>query len=257
MLATRVIPCLLIDDGALVKSVKFKNLDYIGDPVNAIRIYNELEVDELILLDITASQNNKAPDFELVSQVASECFMPLTYGGGITILDQAKRLFNLGIEKISLNTAALRTPDLIEEIAASFGSQAVVVSIDASKAFLGGYKVCKDRGATRTKMTPDDLAYQAQERGAGEILITSIDRDGTWEGYDLDLVKMITSRISVPVIVNGGAGKVEDFGEAVTSASASAVATGSMVIYQKKGLGVLINFPSQEQLKQVLPSKTT
>lgn len=252
MLATRVMPCLLLDDGALVKSVKFKNLSYIGDPINAIRIYNELEVDELILLDITASEQGRKPDFELVKQVASECFMPLTYGGGISSLDDAKHLFNLGIEKISLNSAALNNPQLIEEISKNFGSQSVVISIDASKKLIGGYKVCSHRGQTRTKITPEDHAFQVQERGAGEILITSVDQDGTWDGYDLELIQKVTSRVTVPVIANGGAGKVEDFGKAVNESSASALATGSMVIYQKKDLGVLINFPSQEKLASVL-----
>jgi imidazole glycerol-phosphate synthase subunit HisF len=252
MLKTRVMPCLLSRNGRLVKTVKFKNPAYVGDPVNAIKIYNEKEVDELILVDITATIEQKEPPFELLAEVTSECFMPFTYGGGIRDIEIIRRLFSLGIEKIVVNSFAVENPPFIKQAAALFGSQSIVVSIDAKKNWLGRYSVFSHGGRKDTKLDPVEYAKLMENMGAGEILLNSIDRDGTMEGYDTDLIKSVTDVVGIPVIACGGAGSVDDFGKAVRIGGASAVAAGSMVVYQGKNRGVLINFPSREELERVL-----
>ena len=252
MLKTRVMPCLLVSDGRLVKTVKFKNPAYIGDPVNAIKIYNEKEVDELILLDITATIEGRKPDFSFLSQITDECFMPLAYGGGICDLEDIKRIFGLGIEKVAINSYAVQHPDIIEKAAVIFGSQSVVLSMDVKKNLFGKYGVYCRGGRTGTPHDPIDWALWMERLGAGEILLNAIDRDGMMEGYDTVLIKRITEAVKIPVIACGGAGKVEDFRKAVVEGGASAVAAGSMVVYQGKNKGVLINFPSRADLKSIL-----
>ena len=252
MLKTRVMPCLLSRNGRLVKTVKFKNPAYVGDPVNAIKIYNEKEVDELILVDITATIEEKTPSFELLSEIASECFMPLTYGGGVRDIEDMRRIFGLGIEKIAVNSYAFENPSFITAAAALFGNQSVVLSIDVKKNWLGRYSVFTHGGRKDTKRDPVEYAREMERLGAGEILLNSIDRDGTMEGYDTDLIKSVTEVVGIPVIACGGAGSVDDFGKAVRIGGASAVAAGSMVVYQGKNRGVLINFPSREELERVL-----
>jgi imidazole glycerol-phosphate synthase subunit HisF len=252
MLKTRVMPCLLSKNGRLVKTVKFKNPSYVGDPVNAIKIYNEKEVDELILVDISATIEERKPSLELLSEIADECFMPLTYGGGIRDVDDMKRIFSLGIEKIAVNSYAAENPSFITQAAALFGSQSVVVSIDAKKNWLGRYTVFTHGGRKDIKRDPVAYAREMEQMGAGEILLNSIDRDGTMEGYDLDLIRTVTGAIGIPVIACGGAGSIDDFGKAVKTGGASAVAAGSMVVYQGKNRGVLINFPTREDLERVL-----
>ena len=246
-----MIPCLLVDDGSLVKSVNFDHLDYIGDPLNAVRIFNDLEVDELILLEISSSGAGREPPFELLSDIAQECFMPLSYGGGISNIDQVRRLFALGVEKISLNTAALESETLIEQAASEFGSQSLIVSLDARRLQGGGYSVFKDRGLHDTGITPEAHAARVIELGAGELLVTSIDNDGAWSGYDLQLIRSVADRVNVPVVASGGAGSPAHLAEAVRFGGASAVALGSMVVYQKQGLGVLINFPARSELSDL------
>ncbi len=250
MLRTRVIPCLLVEDGRLVKTVQFKKPAYIGDPINAIKIYNDKEVDELIVVDITATIENRPPNFELVSEIVDECFMPLCYGGGIRKLDDIKRLYSLGIEKVAINSYAAENPEFITHAAELFGSQSVVVSIDAKKNLFSKYIVHTLGGRKSTKMNVVDYAIKMELLGAGEILLNSIDRDGTWAGYDIDLIKSVSNAVSIPVIACGGAGKVEHFGKAVKEGGASAVAAGSMVVYQGKDLGVLINFPMPKELQK-------
>jgi imidazole glycerol-phosphate synthase subunit HisF len=252
MLKTRVMPCLLSRNGRLVKTVKFKNPAYVGDPVNAIKIYNEKEVDELILVDITATIEQKEPPFELLAEVTSECFMPFTYGGGIRDIEVIRRLFSLGIEKIVVNSFAVENPSFIKQAAALFGNQSIVASIDAKKTWLGRYSVFSHGGRKDAKLDPVEYAKLMENMGAGEILLNSIDRDGTMEGYDTDLIKSVTDVVGIPVIACGGAGSVDDFGKAVRIGGASAVAAGSMVVYQGKNRGVLINFPSREELERVL-----
>jgi len=252
MLQARVMPCLLVKNERLVKTIKFKNPSYIGDPINAIKIYNEKEVDELILLDITVTTEQKPPSFTLVSGITSECFMPLCYGGGIRTIDDIRRILNLGVEKVAVNSYAAENPTFIREASNEFGSQSIVVSIDVKKTIFRKYLVYTHGGRKATNLDPVDFAHRMQAMGAGEILLNSIDRDGTWEGYDLDLIRRVTQVVTIPVIACGGARNVSDFGKAVKKAGASAVAAGSMVVYQGKDLGVLISFPRREELETIL-----
>jgi imidazole glycerol-phosphate synthase subunit HisF len=252
MLRTRVMPCLLLQDESLVKTVKFKKPDYIGDPVNAVRIYNELEVDELIFLDIRATAEDRRPPFQLISEIAGECFMPFTYGGGIRRLEDVKTLFNLGVEKVAVNSYALERPEFIRELAGLYGNQSIVVSMDVKKTLFGKYDVYVCGGQRSAKQDPIQYAKKMEAMGAGEILLTSIDRDGTMEGYDIELIRQVSSAVHVPVIACGGACTSRDFGKAVKEGGASAVAAGSMVVYQGKNRAVLINFPLRAELSQVL-----
>jgi len=252
MLRTRIIPALLLRNESLVKTVRFGKFTYVGDPCNTVRIFNELEVDELLFLDITASRENRSPNLKVLADIANECFMPLSYGGGIRSLDQAKAVFDIGFEKVAINTQAVKNPALIGDIARHYGSQAVIASIDVKKGLFGGQAVRTTGGKSNTRRAPVDWAKEVEEMGAGEILLTSIDREGTWEGFDLELVKCVTDAVSVPVIAHGGAGTLEHIGEVVKQANASAVALGSMVVFQKKGMGVLVNFPGQVELESML-----
>jgi len=256
MLMTRVMPCLLVDNGRLVKTVNFKNPSYVGDPVNAIKIYNEKEVDELILLDIAATSEGREPSFDLLSDVADECFMPLTYGGAIRELDDINQIFNLGIEKVAINSYAAQDPGFISEAAGLFGSQSIVVSMDVKKTIFGKYVVHTYRGQKSTGYNPVEYAVIMERMGAGEILLNSIDRDGTWNGYDIALIRRVTDAVNIPVIACGGAGNIQDFSKAVRHGGASAVAAGSMVVYSGKGLGVLINFPKQNDLREAFGETT-
>lgn len=252
MLKTRIIPALLLKNDALVKTVKFQNPEYIGDPVNTVRIFNELEVDELIFLDIMASKNKQEPNYKILTKIANECFMPLSYGGGIRSLEHAKAIFDIGFEKVAVNTHAFETPNLITEIATYYGSQAVIASIDVKQGWFGKSTVYTYSGSKNTTIRPVDWAKQVEQLGAGEILLTSIDREGGWGGFDIDLVKLITDAVSIPVIAQGGAGSIEHIGEVVKQSNASAVALGSMVVFQKKGMGVLVNFPDKLLLNEFL-----
>jgi imidazole glycerol-phosphate synthase subunit HisF len=252
MLKTRVMPCLLLRNAALVKTIQFKDPGYIGDPINAIRIYNEKEVDELIFLDITATTEGKKPPFKIIENIASECFMPVAYGGGVRDIADVKQIFSLGIEKISLNSYAVENPQFVRQVADTFGAQSVVVSIDAKKKLFGRYEVRTQGGRKGSGLDPVRFAVEMEEMGAGEILLTSIDRDGTMEGYDTELIQQVTSAVGIPVIASGGAGKVEDFGKAVREGGASAVAAGSMVVYYGRNRAVLITFPSRQELENEL-----
>jgi cyclase len=252
MLKTRVMPCLLLNNGRLVKTIKFKNPSYIGDPINAIKIYNEKEVDELILVDITATIEQRKPPFDIIEEVASECFMPFAYGGGIRNLDDIKNIFGLGVEKVAINSYAAENPEFIRVAADMFGSQSIVVSIDVKKTVFGKYVVYTHSGKKSTKMEPVSYANKMQELGAGEILLNSIDKDGTMQGYDTALIKVITQAVNIPVIALGGAGCVDDITEAVKNGGASAATAGSLFVYQGKNRAVLINFPAREELEAKL-----
>jgi len=255
MLATRVMPCLLLRNSSLVKTVRFRDPSYVGDPLNAIRIYNEKEVDELVFLDITATVEQKPPSFRIIAEVATECFMPVAYGGGIRSLADIERIFELGIEKVALNTAAIELPDLVTEAARQFGSQSIVVSIDALRRRFGGYDTYTRGGRTKAGTDPVAAARRAETLGAGEILLTAMHRDGTMEGYDLELIRRVAEAVDVPVIACGGAGRVEHFREAVEN-GASAVAAGAMVVYHGPHRAVLINFPSRDELERALGGMT-
>ncbi len=248
-LRTRVIPALLLRNESLVKTVGFGKFTYVGDPCNTLRIFNELEVDELLFLDITATREGRSPNLKLLADIANECFMPLGYGGGIRSLEHAKAVFDIGFEKVAINSCAMDNPELLANIARQYGSQAVIASIDVKAGFWGKQTVRTNAGRRNSRRDPVDWAKEVESYGAGEILLTSIDREGSWEGFDLELVKRVTDAVSIPVIAHGGAGQVEDVGKAVRQANASAVALGSMVVFQKKGMGVLVNFPDQKDLK--------
>lgn len=254
MLKTRVIPCLLLNNSSLVKTIKFSRPNYIGDPINTVRIFNELEVDELLFLDIAATIKGKEPKYQILQEIASECFMPLSYGGGIQSIEDIRKILNIGLEKVCINSYASENPNFIRYAADSFGSQSIIVSIDVRKNFWGKYEIYTISGTKKVKSDPVEYAVKMQQAGAGELLITSIDREGTWSGFDTVLIKKITDAVSIPVIANGGAGKVADIGDVVKQSNASAVALGSMVVYQAKGMGVLVNFPDKDDLERVLPN---
>ena len=252
MLQTRIIPCLLLKDDSLVKTVNFKNASYIGDPLNTARIFNELEVDELTLLDISATNNNKKPDFKILAELANECFMPLAYGGGVCNFEDAKKIFQIGIEKVVINSAAFTNPLFITELAEHFGNQAIVASIDVKKNMFGKYQVFSNSGTKKQKVDPVTWAQELERLGAGEILLTAIHQEGTWTGFDINIREKISNTVSIPVIANGGASSIEDIKKAVKQGCASAVSLGSMVVYQNEGMGVLVNFPQRDILSQIL-----
>ena len=211
----RVIPSLLISNGGLVKSVQFKDYKYIGDPINAVKIFNEKEVDEIAIVDIDATRNNRPPNIEKIQEIANEAFMPLSYGGGITKIDEIKSLFYNGVEKVIINKSAHTKPALITQAAKIFGSQSVVVSIDVRKHWMSGYKVYTDNGKKDTKLKPEEFAKQMEDLGAGEILLNNIDLDGTFQGYDIALIEKVSSSISIPLVALGGAANLNDFKLAV------------------------------------------
>ncbi|MEW6618223.1 MAG: AglZ/HisF2 family acetamidino modification protein [bacterium] len=252
MLKNRVIPCLLLQNQGLVKTIRFKEPKYVGDPINAIRIFNEKEVDELIFLDIIASKVGRSPNFEILQNIVGECFMPLCYGGGISRLEDIQKIFSIGVEKISINSFALKNIDFIKQASEIFGSQSIVVTIDVKKNFLGKYKVYDHTRNKITDIDPIEFAITTQEMGAGEILLNSVDRDGTQGGYDIDLIRKITNVLSIPVIAMGGAGKIDDFVDAVKKGNASAVAAGSMFVFHGKHRAVLITYPEYQELEKRL-----
>ena len=252
MLRTRIIPTLLLSNDSLVKTVRFGKFTYVGDPCNTARIFNELEVDELAFLDITATREGRKPNLKVLADIANECFMPLSYGGGVRSLDQAKAIYEIGFEKIVVNSAAITNPELITQIAQVYGSQAVIASIDVKNTLWGQQRIRGGSGRCRTNLEPVAWAMEVESRGAGEILLTSMDREGTWAGFDLELVKRVSDSVSIPVIAHGGAGSVDDIRRAIEIGHASAVAVGSMVLFQKKGMGVLINFPDKELLSRII-----
>jgi cyclase len=249
MLMTRVMPCLLLKNGSLVKTIKFKDPGYIGDPINAVRIYNEKEVDELIFLDISATLENRHPSFDILGEIASECFMPVAYGGGVRDLEDIKTIFTLGIEKVAINSFAIRNPEFVRQAADRFGSQSIVVSLDVRKRLFDRYEVFTNSGKVPTGIDPVNLAVKFEQLGAGELLITSIDRDGTQEGYDIELIKRVSAAVTIPVIACGGAGKLSDLRSVVKQGGASACALGSMVVYFGRNRAVLINYPEKSELK--------
>jgi len=252
MLKTRVIPTLLLRGAGLVKTTGFRDPVYVGDPINAIRIFNEKEVDELVLLDITASRTGKGPAFSTIENISSECFMPVAYGGGITAVEQIRKILGAGIEKVVVNAAALLNPQLVREAVREFGSQAIVVSIDVKRKLLGRYEVYGDGGTKSTGHEPAAYARQMEDLGAGEVLLTAIDRDGTMKGYDIELVAKVTSAVGIPVIASGGAGTIADFGVASKRAGAAAVAAGAMFVFHGPHRAVLITYPSHAELSAVL-----
>lgn len=250
MLRRRVIPCLLMQDRGLVKTRKFTSPTYVGDPINAIRIFNEKEVDELMLLDIAASKKSVEPDFEMIAEIAGECFMPLTYGGGVTTLDQAQRIFSLGVEKICLQSSVLADVELIRRIAARFGSQSVVVSMDIKKTWTGGravYAAAKSKTVSGNYL---DMLSAYISAGAGEVLINSVDRDGMMQGLDCQMIQEVSGRISVPLVAAGGVGSIADIVDGL-KAGASAIGVGSFFVFHGEQRGVLITYPSAVEMDKI------
>lgn len=248
MLAVRVIPVLLIKNRGLVKTIKFDKPKYIGDPINAVKIFNDKEVDEIVVLDIDASKKNIKPDFELVATIASECFMPLAYGGGVSSLDDMARLYDIGVEKVILNTRAISNLDLVHEASSHFGAQSVVVCIDIKKNMWGKYSILSHSEGKYSGIDVPEYVEKVEEAGAGEIMLQSVDRDGTCLGYDINLIQQATQKTTIPIVACGGAGNLDDFRKAV-QAGASAVAAGSMFVYHGPHRAVLINYPSYTELK--------
>ena len=245
----RVIPVLLIHKGGLVKSVKFKNYTYVGDPINAVKIFNDKEIDEIVILDIDASKDRRGPNMQQIREITGEAFIPLAYGGGITSIDEIKKLFYEGVEKVILNSSAFHRPELINEAAKLVGSQSVVVSIDVKRNLFGKYQVVTKNATVNTKEDPLLFARRMQETGAGEIFLNSVDKDGTYLGYDKELIHTVSSALDIPVIACGGAADINDFYEAASN-GASAVAAGSMFVFQRAHRAVLISYPSQKDLNE-------
>lgn len=252
MSITRIIPVLLLKNAGLVKTIQFKDPKYLGDPLNAVKIFNEKEVDELIFLDILATVENKSIPFKLLEEIAEECFMPLAYGGGIKSLDDIKAILKIGVEKVIINTMAIENPEMIQDAVKKYGSSTICVSIDVKKNFWGKYEIFTNAGTKNTKLDPVGFAMKMDEFGVGEMMINSIDRDGTMKGYDLDLISKITEKVGMPVIACGGAASIDDFSSAVHQAGASAVAAGSMFVFHGKHRAVLISYPSQNSIIDIL-----
>ena len=253
MLFPRIIPCLLVHNKGLVKTTKFKDPKYVGDPINAVKIFNEKEVDELIVLDIDASRYDKEPDYKMIENLAAECRMPFCYGGGIKNIAQAQRIFSLGVEKIAVSSAAIENPQIVSEIAERVGSQSVVVVLDVKKKTLSSkYELFIHNGLKSTGTDPISFAAEMQKLGAGEIVINSIDQDGVMKGYDLNLIDKIREVISVPLTVMGGAGTLEDLGRVIEQHGIIGVAAGSMFVFKGKYRAVLINYPTVTEKSKLL-----
>lgn len=251
MFLPRIIPILLLRGKGLVKTVKFKKPKYIGDPINAVKIFNDLKADELIFLDIDASKENRSTSVELIENIGDEAFMPFGVGGGINTVQQIEKIFKSGAEKVVINTQLVMNPSLIELAAQIFGSQSIVASIDVKKSIFGKYEVWINGGKKNTRKNPIELAKLAESTGAGEIIINSIDLDGMMTGYDLKLIKSISDEVTIPVVACGGAGNLGHLKDGYFEGSAHALAAGSMFVYHGARRAVLINYPSKTELKQL------
>lgn len=253
MLRPRIIPCLLVRDGGLVKTIRFKEAKYVGDPINAVKIFNEKEADELIILDIDSTVKGREPNYRLIAQVAIECRMPLCYGGGIRTAAQAKRIIGLGVEKIAISTAAIETPEVITEMASEVGAQSVVVVLDARKRrFRSGWEVWTHNATRNTERSPVDLAQEVESLGTGEIVVNAIDRDGEMRGYDLDLARAVRQATRLPMTVIGGAGSLADVGSLIESCGVVGAAAGSLFVFKGAYKAVLINYPTPAQKESLL-----
>ncbi len=250
MLRARIIPCLLVHNKGLVKTVNFKNPKYVGDPINAVKIFNEKEVDELIVLDIDATVENRSPNFELIKNLASECRMPFCYGGGIKSVEQAKKIIELGAEKVAISSSAINDPSLIKNIGLEVGVQSVVVVIDVRKKgilFGGGYDIYIKNGKEKVKIKLKDLIEQLNEIGVGEIIINSIDNDGMMKGYDMPLISMLREWTNFPITALGGAGSTNDIKELIEKFKIIGASAGSLFVFKGKYRAVLINYPNREE----------
>jgi len=247
----RIIPILLLDNNGLYKTIKYKKPIYIGDPINTLKIFNEKETDELIIIDISATSQKKQPNFSLLKEIASECFMPICYGGGINTIEHIKKLFNLGIEKVALNTALTKNPDLLKEAVKLFGSQSIVGIIDVNKNIFGNYKIYNHiTNKNKTYDIPKQALY-LQSLGIGELLLNFVHLEGSKLGYDISFLKSITNILNIPVIVNGGVGKFEHLKEGIIDGKASAAAAGSFFVFHGPHNAVLITYPNHETIRDI------
>lgn len=250
MLKNRVIPCLLLDEGRLVKSTKFKNNKYVGDPINAIKIFNDKEVDELIVIDISATRLGRGPNYSLIEEFAGECFMPLCYGGGVKSIEQARRLFNSGVEKISIQSALYENENLLNEIVSEYGSQSIVASVDLKKNIFGKYRLYDFKSKGFYNLNWHDYIKKLNKEGVGEIFLNFVDRDGCGNGLDLELIREVSSLVSVPLIACGGVGSLDDIKSGV-DAGANAIAAGSYFVFNGPHKAVLITYPKYNELSKL------
>lgn len=248
MLKTRVIPVLLLDQGRLVKGKRFKRHRYVGDPINAVKIFNDKGVDELVFLDIAARKTGKGPDFALLADIAEEAFMPFAYGGGINSIQHIERLFRLGIEKVILNTSAYENPKLVEQAVAMAGSSSIVAAMDVTQSRFGAYQVRVNNARTKTGVEPVAYAKQLADLGVGELLVTAVKHEGCACGYDLALLHQVSQAVDIPVIAAGGAGSLQDMADVVRHSQVSAVAAGQLFVFHGKHQAVLINYPNYDEL---------
>lgn len=239
-------PVLTIDERRLVKTIRFRDPRYLGDPLNAVRLFNEKEVDEIVILDIGATRRSRQPDFAFIEDLASECFMPMAYGGGISTIDHVARVLALGVEKVVMNTAAVEQPALLTEAARIYGAQAVMVAIDVRRTWLGRREAVVRAATKSTGRDPVDLARELERLGAGELLVTSVAHDGMMQGYDVELIRDVSAAVAIPVIACGGASQLDDLRRVVRDGGASAASAGSLFVYQGRHRAVLVNFPSQD-----------
>ena len=253
MLYPRIIPCLLVHNKGLVKTTKFKDPKYVGDPLNAVKIFNEKEVDELIVVDIDASRKGKEPDYKMIENLAIECRMPLCYGGGIKTIEQAQKIFRLGVEKIAISSVAIENPQIITAMAERVGKQSVVVVLDAKKKMFGSkYELCTYNATKHTGIDPVTFAAKVEELGAGEIVINSVDQDGVMKGFDIELINKIREVVTIPVTVLGGAGSLDDIGNIIKQHGIIGVAAGSQFVFKGKFRAVLINYPTIKEKSDLL-----
>lgn len=251
MVNIRIIPVLLLKENGLVKTVKFKSPKYIGDPINTIRIFNEKEVDELFVLDINATPERSEPNYQMIEDIAGEAFMPVAYGGGIKNIEQIRKIFSLGVEKVVINNAVFENKQLLVEAVSEYGAQAIVVCIDCHRTITGKHELFTHSGTNKRKVKVDEYLENLSGYDVGEILVNSIDRDGTQRGYDIELLKKVSSKVTCPVVACGGAGSIEDFVEAISKGHVSAVAAGSLFVFKGKHKAVLISYPDRKSLDKL------
>ena len=254
MLRPRVIPVLLVRNGGLTKTVRFRPGPYVGDPLNTVRIFNEKEVDEIVVLDIDATAQNREPDYELIRNLAAECRMPLCYGGGVKTAEQVRRIVELGVEKVAMGSAAVENGEVLAEMAEQVGRQSVVAVMDVRKKGLltGHYEVFTCNGTKATGMSPVDFARKAEALGAGEILVNSIDRDGEMKGYDLELARQVREAVALPMTVLGGAGSLKDIAALFHAFGIVGAAAGSLFVFRGKYRAVLISYPGREEKESLV-----
>jgi cyclase len=252
MLRPRIIPCLLVKDNGLVKTVNFKNPKYVGDPINAVRIFNEKEVDELIVIDIDATIKKREPDFKMIDHLAAECRMPLCYGGGVKTLEQVQRIIGLGVEKVAMSSAAIENPELVAKAAECVGNQSIVAVLDVKKNSSGDkYEIWTHNGQKNAEKCPMEIAQQLERLGVGEIVINSIENDGLMKGYDLDLVEIIRKSVNIPLTVLGGAGSLYDLGQLINKYKVIGAAAGSLFVFKGIYRAVLINYPNRMEKRKI------